>query len=74
MFIQLPRYDLINGLLLLIRRLIFTILGPAPRFKAYSLKTAAELVKNAGLKLESLVAYNKGLDIHLTLINCKGDK
>jgi SAM-dependent methyltransferase len=71
--LQLPRYDSINGLRLLFKRLIFTIFGPAPRFRAYSIKDAIRLARTVGLRIRSIITYNKGLDMHLTLTTNKDE-
>jgi len=65
--LQLPRHDSINGFLLLLYRTILTFFGPSPFFKSYSKKGAIRLARKVGFKIESVTAYNNGLDMHLTI-------
>lgn len=69
--LQLPRHDSINGFLLLIYRTILTVFGPSPFFKSYSIKGAIQLARIVGFKIESVIPYNKGLDMHMILTCAK---
>jgi SAM-dependent methyltransferase len=65
--LQLPRHDSINGLLLLFYRTALTLFGPSPSFKSYSIKKAIGLAEKAGFRIESIIPYNNGLDVHMIL-------
>lgn len=66
-FLQLPRHDSINGVLLFFLRWILIFLGRGSRFKSYSLKEAMRLAGEAGLTIVDITTYNRGLDIHIVL-------
>lgn len=65
--LQLPRHDSIHGFLLLCYRTTLTLFGPSPSFKSYSIKKAIGLAEKTGFKIESVIPYNKGYDVHMIL-------
>lgn len=71
MLVQIPRHDSLRGFMLLLYRWarfpVLLLFRKNVRFKSYSLKSVAKLLKRSRLSQVRLTTYNNGLDIHVVL-------
>jgi len=71
MLVQIPRHDSFRGFMLLLYRWarfpVLLLFKKNVRFKSYSFKSVAKLLKRSRLSQVRLITYNNGLDIHVVL-------